>query len=80
MASFDAIQNFNDTLDELRELCAISNEKHRDVFMKMANHFGNVFDKIETNHWKVSEEDVIALTEDLQQLVEKVKYANKLTP
>lgn len=71
--TFDAIQNFNDALDELRRLCAISNEKHRAVFIKMANHFGNVFDKIETDYWKVSEEDVIALTADLQQLVEKVK-------
>ena len=80
MASFDALQDCKDTLEELKAVCAVSNEKHRDLFVKMADVFDQFIEKIEPNYWKASEENVVLLNKDLKALVEKVKYANKLMP
>lgn len=81
MASIYTIQECRDMLEELKEVCAISHEKHRDLFMQMVNSFDMIFDKIESSdYWKASQDDILALKADLQKLIEKVEYANKLMP
>lgn len=81
MASIHTIQECRDTLDELKEVCSVSHEKHRDLFMQMSNSFDWIFAKIESaDYWKASQDDILALKADLQKLIEKVKYANTLMP